>query len=270
MKPEHRHELKTNELAEWIANFPQWAKKNRRMIIYVSVVFVLVTGSYFYRRYQKNVVQVREQLKLTNLINQLSQSKTKILQNQTRGFDTSYVLIQTADNLQIAAQNAKNDAVAAFALIKRAQALRMELHYRLETASEQEIAAQINRAKASYTEALEKSSPNPSLTATAKFGLGLCEEELGNFEKAEQIYRDIDANTDFEGTVAAAQAKQRLDTMADYQQKVVFKPSPKPKPPAALESPTELKPADTNQAPQTPNSVSEVPDINLPGGTPDK
>ncbi len=28
MKSDHRHELKTNELAEWLSNLPQWAKKN--------------------------------------------------------------------------------------------------------------------------------------------------------------------------------------------------------------------------------------------------
>ncbi len=33
MKSEHRHELKTNELAEWIANFPTWAKENAKVLI---------------------------------------------------------------------------------------------------------------------------------------------------------------------------------------------------------------------------------------------
>ena len=91
--------------------------------------------------------------------------------------------------------------------------------------------------------------PTPAL----KFTLDLrYQEELGNFDKAEQIYRDITANTDFEGTVTAAQAKQRLETMADYQQKVVFKtptikPAPKPTPRAPAQPATTPKPADTNQ-----------------------
>ncbi len=29
MKAEHRHELKTNELADWIVHFPQWFKENQ-------------------------------------------------------------------------------------------------------------------------------------------------------------------------------------------------------------------------------------------------
>ena len=105
--------------------------------------------------------------------------------------------------------------MAALALIKRAEALRTELHYRAGIVSKRDLTSQISRAKTSYTEALEKSSPNPSLTAAAKFGLGLCEEELGNFEKAGQIYRDIAANPDFEGTAAAVQAKHRLELIID-------------------------------------------------------
>jgi len=163
MRPEHRHELKTNELAEWISNLPQWAKENTKMIIGVAIVIALATGSYFWHSYQKNVIAVQKQLKLTKLITRLPQSKMQILQAQARGFDISYMLIQTADNLRDAAQNAKDDAVAAFALIKQAEALRTELHYRLGTVSTQDLTTQINRAKAACSEALEKSSSNPSL-----------------------------------------------------------------------------------------------------------
>ena len=164
--------------------------------------------------------------------------------------------------------------MAAFALIKRAEALRMELHYRQGNVSKQEVAAQINQAKASYTEALERCPTNPTLMATAKFGLGLCEEELGNFEVAEQIYRDITLNPDLDCTIAAAQAKLRLETMADYKQKIVFRPAPK-KPAIELTMPadTNLPPeADLNslatEIPDTniilqPDTYSEIPDINL-------
>jgi len=278
MKAEHRHELKTNELAEWIANFPQWAKENLRMIIYISVVVVLVAGSYIFHWYRKNVESVRKQLELTKLIAQLSQGKTRILQAQARGVDISYMLIQTADNLRIAAQNAREEQMAALALIKRAEALRMELHYRFGTIEERDTEAAIGLAKASYTEAIEKASSSPSLLATAKLGLGLCEEELGNFETAEQIYSDVITNTSFEGTVAAAQAKLRLETMGDYRRKVVFKPLAKPTPtkPELLRPEIQLGPVDINLVPPTqfggpetgsplPSSANGVPlpDINM-------
>lgn len=259
MKSEHRHELKTNELAEWIVNFPQWAKENAGTIIYLSIIAVVVGGLYFWKLYEKKVVSARKQLELTGLISQMAQSKTQILQAQAQGIDISYTLIQIADALQNAAQNAKDEQMAALALIKRAEALRMELHYRFGSVGRQDLEAQIGRAKNSYIKAAEKSS-NPSLTATAKFGMGLCEEELGNFEQAQQIYSEIIANASFESTVAAAQAKQRLLTMADYQQSVIIKPSPKA--PAELIRPRiGLKPPEGFQIPEESPGSSE---LNLP------
>jgi len=280
MKPDHRHELKTNELAEWIANFPKWAKENRITIIGVLVIIVVVGGLYIWRIHSKNVA-IRTQIELTGLVSQLMGSKMQILSAQAQGKDLSYILVQRggpADRLKIFSQNVNNDQMAALALIKQAEALRTELHYRPGTISKQDLTTQINQAKASYIEALQthlKWASNPSLQAVAKFGLGICEEELGNFEKAQQIYRDITETGDFEGTVAKAAAEQRLETMADYKTKVVFKPSPKPKPPAPAKPPIEIKPAeanlpadtnlpiDINLVPQAPNIVPEVPDINL-------
>ncbi len=262
MKPEHRHELKTNELAEWLSNLPQWAKENLKTIIYVSVVAVLVASSAIFHWYRKNVESVQKQLELTRLIAQLSQQKMQILQAQSQGVDASYMLLGTAENLQTAAQNAKDDQIAALALIKQAEALRTELHYRLGTVNEQDVKAVINSAKAIYAEAIEKSSSNPSLMAAAKFGFGLCEEELGNFERAEQIYRDITTNADLEGTTAAAQAKLRLETMADYQQKVVFKATPKQVPVAPIQPQIELETPE-GSGPQTQNDESGSPDSNV-------
>ncbi|MBN1393127.1 MAG: hypothetical protein JW947_10040 [Sedimentisphaerales bacterium] len=258
MKAEHRHQLKTNELAEWIANFPQWAKKNTTTIIYLAVLAVVVVGVYFWKIYEKKTVATREQVELTNLASQVSLSKPQILLEQARGLDSSYVLIQAADNLQKVAQNTKNEQAAAVAFIKRAEALRTELRYRLGSISREEVTNQINQAKDSYTKAIEKSSANPSLAAAAKFGLGLCEEELGNFEQARAIYSEMAVNADFEGTVAVEQANQRLRTMADYEQKVVFKPSPKPAPAETIIPELKL------EVPEGFRTQSEVPELNLP------
>jgi tetratricopeptide (TPR) repeat protein len=261
MKPEHRHQLKTNELAEWIVNFPQWAKENATTIIYISVLAVVVAGVYFWKVYEKRTISDRERLKLTGLVSQALEVKTQILHAQAQGVDISYMLIQAADDLQNVAQDAKDGQMAALALIKRAEALRTELHYRFGSISSGDLTAQINLAKDSYSKAIEKSSTSPSLTATAKLGLGLCEEELGNFEQARQIYSEIIANADFENTVAAAQAKQRLSTMADYQQTVVIKPSPKQTPAEFIQPEIKLE---SPEGFQTQKGVSEVPELNLP------
>ena len=290
MRAEHRHELKTNELAEWLSNLPQWTKENLTTIIIVLAVVVAASTFYVRYRYRKSAV-AQEQLEFTNLLNQLSASKMQVLSAQAQGRDLSFILLQPANSLGTFAQNAKSDQMAALALIKQAEALRTELHYRPGTVSEQDVTAQINQAKAAYTEAIQtrlRWVSNPSLTAAAEFGLGLCEEELGNFEKAQQIYQIIAENPDFEGTVAVTQAKHRLNTMADYKQKVIFKPAPTPPAASLLQSQTtgaateptiQIKPVDTNlpaevilpidvnQASQTSNVLpdvnSKVPEPNV-------
>jgi tetratricopeptide (TPR) repeat protein len=264
MRPEHRHELKTNELAEWINNFPQWARENLRMIIYVSVVIILVAAAYFWKIYQKNVVIAGEQFEFTRLVSSLPRSKIQILYTQNQGVDSSYILLNPAKGFQTLAQNTKNDLMAALALIERGEALRMELHYRLGPVSDQDLVAQINRAKASYNEAIsrltvakEHGKTDPSLVAMADLGLGLCEEELGNFDQARQIYRDITTNNQFEPTTAFAAAKQRLETMDDYKTKVVFKPSPKPTTTVLPQPQIKQQLPEINAISQSPNSVPE-------------
>ncbi len=236
MKSDHRHELKTNELADWLSHLPQWTNENLVTIIVVVVVVAAAGALYGWRLYSKNIVQVQEQTEFTNLLNQISSGKMQILQGQqSQGRDWSFVLLQPANSLQTFAQKTSHKRMTALALIKRAEALRAELHY--GNVEEQYLINQTNLAKASYAEAIEKCSTNPSLAATAKFGMGLCEEELGNFEQARQIFQDIAGNSNFESTLATIRAKRRLETMADYQQKIVFKPAPKPPAPTVQTTP---------------------------------
>ncbi len=270
MKSEHRHELKTNELAEWLANFPQWLKDNLRTIIYVAIVVVAVVAAYIWNNYQKNVVAVREREQFTKLITQLSQSKMQILQAQAQGYDTSINLLPIADKLGAIANKSKNKLMAALALIKRAEILRMELHYRYGTVADQDIAIPIDKAIASYEKALKLLSADnldapvtePAdirslpLAAAAKLGLGLCEEEKGNFAEAERLYRLLSDSPVFAGTTAAVTASRRLEVMADYQQKIVFKPAKKP----AQSQITE--PAIQFNLPEL--TLPQTPEINLP------
>ena len=53
MKSDHRHDLKTNELAEWLINFPQWTKDNLITIICVLGLIVAAAGVCFWKFYGK-------------------------------------------------------------------------------------------------------------------------------------------------------------------------------------------------------------------------
>jgi len=282
MKAEHRHELKTNELAEWLANLPQWTLDNLTTIILAVVLIVVITGFFMWRGYNRDVVQSRERVEFTNLLNQLAGSKTQIVRAQTEGKDLAFMLLQPAKGLDTFARNTKNNRMAALAFIKRAEAIRAELHY--GNVEKQYVIEQTNEAKASYNEALKRCVGNNSLTAAAKFGLGLCEEELGNFEQAREIYKEVAESSDYEGTGPAAQAQWRLKIMSDYEKEIAFNPNPNPQPtetelqtlqtqpdafnvPLDLGLPLELDlPEESNQPPATgvPADSNQTVEANLP------
>jgi hypothetical protein len=259
MKSEHRHELKTNELADWIAHFPEWVRQNRTTITAVAVVLVVAIVVYFWSFYRRDVVSVQKQTRLTSLVTQVQQQTNNVARAAMGGDDQSYVLLPTADELQQFAQDASDDEVAALALIERGKALRAELHHRIAEMTPEELARQIDKARASYQVALERSLSNPALAARAHFGLGLCEEELGNFDKAAEIYRQVAQKPEYVGTAPQAAATYRLQIMDDFKTKVVFKPAPPPPAPKAQAPVIQIGPRDAN----APTEVRVPKDVNV-------
>ncbi len=255
MKSEHRHDLKTNELAEWLTNLPQWAKDNTRTLIYIGVVIILVAAAYIWKVYNKNVVDMGLKSDFTNTLSQEAASKQEVIASQASGQDSSFVLTQIGNKLQQIADTSKNNNIASLALIKSAEAIRAELHYRqLLAITPEETVTQLDKAEVAYKAALQKAD-NPTLTAMAKYGIGLCEEELGNFDTAKKMYREIVNDPNLQPTVAAAQAKFRLEFMDEYKEKIEFKPAP---PKESQARPTiELQPGqlDMNQVRLDANAI---------------
>jgi hypothetical protein len=229
MKSDHRHELKTNELADWVAHFPDWARENRTNLIAVGAIVALVLVVYFVRFYRGNVASVRNQTRLTSLVAEVPQQIDRVANAAAQDRDESYVLLQSQKDLQDFADKSSDSDMAALALIERGAALRAELHYRLSEISHDDLVKQIDQAQASYQQALDRKPSSPALAATAQYGLGLCEEELGNFDKAGEIYREVAQKPEYAGTTAQASAAYRLKIMDDFKTDIVFRPAP-PKP----------------------------------------
>jgi len=274
MKSEHRHELKTNELADWLAHFPQWIQDNRTTLIGAVVVIVLVIAVYFVRFYRKDVVSVRHQVQLTGLVTQIPSQKMTSARAASQGTDQSIALLSVGQDLKAFADGSGNDRMAALALIKHAETLRAELHYRPTPAGSEEVARQIAQAQSSYQAALARAASIPALAATAQFGLGLCEEELGNLDKAKEIYREVAQKAEYDGTAAQVAAADRLRTADDYRGTVTFRPAPQPKTEAASAPQVQITPLDANApgnqvffAPAPPDAnAPAVPEANAPAG----
>ena len=228
MDPEHRHELKTNELADWIVHLPDFLRRNWAQIVGLALIIVALLVVPVFKQKRHNAAQAR-QAETTQLIQAISQGKTMAIRNQGTGvLDVQSQLLVTANSLEAAANKAKNPYSGALALIKRAEALRADLHYQSDSIEDSTIKAQISQARKAYERALEKSQGNNMLTGMARIGLGLCAEEVGNFDEAGRIYQEIVSDADFAGTIFPAQAQLRLERMDDNRSKFVFVSAPEP------------------------------------------
>lgn len=267
MKSDHRHELKTNELADWLEHIPEWAQQNRKNIMAVAAILLVAIIVYFWSYYRREVVAARNQERLTLLVTQVPQRINEAMRTSSQNGDQTLALSSLGEDLKEFAGDISNDNMAALALVKRGETIRAELHLRPTDVSRDELTAQIAKAQASYQEALDRKPSNPALAAAAQFGLGLCEEELGNFDKAAEIYRAMTQNAEYAGTVAQAAADYRLKIMGDYKAPVTFKPAP-PEPTVTLtpETPTLQVQPDQAAAPTVVGPAPAPADANKPAG----
>ncbi len=235
MDSEHRHELKTNELAQWLSNFPSFLKENALRIVGILLIAAAVFSYFSYKSKKTSTVNLVE-AQNTVLMQQISRNKTEAVNLDPEAAPLENAFALSADKLQIAADATKEPGHAvALMLIKKGESLRAELHYSTSHLDEQVITDQIERATQAYEGALQNAKGNASLTAMASFGLGLCAEEVGDFEKAAQIYTDIAQNTEFEGTLFPAQAQFRLEILEDNKEVFEFAEAPEIKIPEGID-----------------------------------
>ncbi|MBW8017919.1 MAG: hypothetical protein FVQ82_17245 [Planctomycetes bacterium] len=274
MDAEHRHELKTNELNEILTHFPGFCKKHAHTIIGVALIIVAII-SYFGFKSSKQKASGKQQTETTQQIQTIERDKVTVITGALAGTapaETGFA--KSALALELAAEGAKQPHSAAMALIKRGEALRAELHYTAGDVDKDLIDSNIKQAKEAYEQALIKAQGSTTLTAMAKYGLALCQEEIGDFTGAVEMYKAIAANEEFKGTIFPAQAQFRLDVMDDHKKQFKFVEAPKVTPLPGLDKaamdallrkeihiegafPTERKPKDTTPPTEKPEDTSE-------------
>jgi hypothetical protein len=228
MDAEHRHELKSNELAEWIERIPGMIKDNLNVVIGVALILIgLVTWPLLSRMArEKDIAQMTE---VTNSIQMLEMETIgAVMQNaedpQARQQALSMLLVN-AESLLEKADDLDNPNLAAMARIKAAQAIRTELQLRRQEVSAETVDAQIAKARQAYETAYEIAG-TPQIKGQARLGLGLCAEEVGQAEQAAKIYRDMLADEQYQATVIPVIVQNRLEAMKDKTDNVYFAPAP--------------------------------------------
>ena len=255
MKTERRHELATNELADWIVHFPQWVKENQTTIIVGAVIVVgLIAYTIFFYSRQSNVVEEKESL-ATSLLEQLAYQKQTVIEGKVQGLGVSDLFLSTAGTLQSASEETEKPLLAALEMIKRAEALRIELHYRPQVAEPDVQKYQLQQARDIYIQAIEKAKGDPDLSAMAEYGIALCFEDGGDFEGAKKVYEKIADSAEYKGSSFVARAKFRLEVMSDYKGKPFFVKIEKPQT-------QQLSEPNAQQIPQTLELEAPLKDVN--------
>jgi tetratricopeptide (TPR) repeat protein len=248
MKSERRHELATNELADWVVHFPQWFRENQTTVIATAIIVVglIVYTIFFYSR-RSRAEEQKESMAVT-ILDQLSWQKETVLEGKVQGLGVSDVFLGMAGSLGNVAVETENPVLSALAMIKRAEALRTELHYRSSIAEPDVRKNQLEQAAKIYEQAMEKAKGQPAIAAMAEYGIALCLEDMRNFAEAEKLYNKIAASVEYQSSSFPVRAELRLKTLEDKKEKVLFvqtEPQPMPdiqKPgPLMLEAPLTIE-----------------------------
>jgi len=250
MKSERRHELATNELADWVVHFPQWFKENQTTVIAAAIVVVgLITYAFFFYSRQDKTEEQKEAMAVARL-DHLSRQREIVLQGEVQGQDVSNAFLGMAGKLGSIANETENPVLSALATIKGAEALRTELHYRASVAEPDARKEQLEQIVEIYRQAMEKAKGQPAIAAMAEYGMALCFEDMQNFAEAEALYNKIAASVEYQGSSFPSRAKLRLKTLEDKKQKVLFvQAEPQPVPdiqrpgPFVLDAPLTLEEA---------------------------
>ena len=97
MDSEHRHELKTNELADWIVHAPEYLRKNYLTILGVLLIIAgLVSWPALTKKRQG--VDTKQAVETTELIEKISRSKALIVQSDQQGSPIPESLIGIASS----------------------------------------------------------------------------------------------------------------------------------------------------------------------------
>ncbi len=78
MDAEHRHELKTNELEDWIKHFPEFCKKNRHQIVGV-ILIIAAFISYFFFKNTTQQAGLEQQTQTTSQMEKVGMDKGEVI-----------------------------------------------------------------------------------------------------------------------------------------------------------------------------------------------
>lgn len=235
MDAEHRHELKSNELADFLGQVPVFLRKYSNQIIGICLILIALIVIPVYKRMRQQSSLMERAMMVSKI--QTARESLGTAARDTQNAGAGSLLSTAVDDLKDAAETTRYANLAALALLEESELLRAELHLRPDVSADT-ISANLSRARTACEQALEKAQ-TPTLKGLAELGLGLCAEEAGEYDQARAIYTKIIQTPEYTGTAVIEQAQRRLDSLDDNAVKVAFVPAPAPEAETVTEAPGE-------------------------------
>jgi len=218
MDAEHRHELKTNELADFLGHLPDFIRKYSNQIIGVILILIALVVIPLYTRMRKQAALAEEAAVITKI--QMARESLNAAAMGAEDTNPAAALTTASDDLNQAAQTTDHADLAALALLEESELLRAKLHVQSDVTPDT-ISEILSKARTACEQAFEKAQ-SPTLKGLAELGLGLCAEEAGEYDKAREIYTKITAAPQYVGTSVIEQAQRRMDALDENSRKVTF------------------------------------------------
>ena len=205
MKSRERHDLRRNELVELLSNPRELARRYGLSVLIIVLAAVVAIW----------------------LIVRASGAEDRKWQRAWSPLERALATHSEEQLRAIADKPKTKPLLRAWANIKRGELLynrSQQGEYFQQTAAREEL---LNQAISYHQQALQIGQEWREVLGQATIGLGLCYENLGQFERAAQQYETIisQAQQRFEGTVWLAQAQTRKAFLERLdKEKIVFRP----------------------------------------------
>jgi tetratricopeptide (TPR) repeat protein len=178
----------------------------------------------------------------------------QVAQSSAQGEDMSITLGESSSDLGRLAEDTSSKTMAALAYLKQAEMLREQTHFENGQPAEETVKSRMEAAITAYNMAIKKGQANKTLVSVAQYGLGLCAEEMGQFDEAAKIYRTLISDASLDGTIGKDSASHRLESMANFQDTITF---PIVEQPAEVPAPATLP----EIGPMLPDANTAVPGV---------
>jgi len=259
MKAKERHKLKSNDLVDNLREIGEYLQKHGNRILTVVAVALILAGAGLW--YYKSKAKDRSMhiMQLQNLMVQADVLQATAAGNardpQQFNLNSAYNIDSVVGSLGELAQEEAGTPISRTALLQQAEDLRSELLFSNRAVSEQERSQLCEKADHIYQRILTEHPQDIVSVASAKMGLACIAEELGQWDKARQIYQEISADGKegrLAGTVFPLQAGKRLALLDKISNPIVFPPAPEIKAPELPVEPAKEAPAKTAPAKEEP------------------